>query len=208
MTHKGITSQIVRDIMLQLKEYMESDIEDSVAIDLPDSDNFYYKKIYGVTCDFVVELYLTKTTEDKYMIIGDAPGVIEEDNIRIGIYANPENYKTQLSEIYFNLIYTVRHELEHLFQVISYYSRGTYQSRKKYRGDSLATLMKQWELEPQTLGYHLQSKKENKPFETVVLEHLSKLEKNNQIKFKSEDRKNILVDELIHCAKILNLKLN
>ena len=208
MKHKGIISKITREIIFELKQFMESDGEDTMVIDLPNSDDYFTKKIYGVVSDFIIELYLFKTNDNNYMIIGDAPGDISDDNIRIGIYVNPQNYKRNLTQIYFNLIYTIRHEFEHLCQVISGDTRNIYKSKKKYRGDSLSTLMKECELEPQTLGYHLQSKKENKPFDEIVQNHLLKLENNQQITFKNETRKQILINEIKYCAKLLNLKLN
>ena len=211
MTHKGITSAIVRDIIEQLKQYMESDIIDEISIDLPEENEYYTIDAYGNKHDFYVELYLFKTQDKNYKIIGDAPGKIDEDNIRIGIYANPENYKSKLSEIYFNLIYTFRHEFEHLLQVISDYNRINKiyynDSFKKYRGDSLATLLKPQEIEPQILGYHLQSKKENKSFEVVISEHLDKLQANRQIIFKSKNRRDILINQLKESAKQHQLKL-
>lgn len=209
MTHKGITSSIVRDIVTQLKLYMESDITDDVVIDLPDNDDLFSIKSYGNIQYFTVELFLFKTNEENYKIIGDAPGDDDEDNIRIGIYANPKNYKSKLSEIYFNLIYTFRHEFEHLLQVISGYNRinKIYYDKnfKKYRGDSLATLLKPQEIEPQILGYHLQSKKENKSFEDVISQHLDKLLANGQITFKSRNRRDILINQLKESAKLHKL---
>lgn len=211
MTHKGITSAIVRNIIEQLKQYMESDITDEISIDLPEENEYYSIDAYGNRNDFFIELFLSKTNNENYMIIGDAPGDIDEDNIRIGIYANPENYKLKLSEIYFNLIYTVRHELEHLLQVISGYERINkvyYDDKfKKYRGDSLSTLLKPQEIEPQILGYHLQSKKENKPIEDVISNHLDKLEANGQITFKTNKRREILITQLRDSAKLYNLKV-
>ena len=208
MTHRGITAKIVRDIMVKLKEYMESDILDEIGIDLPDNDDYYSKKIYNVDCDFFIELYLTKTTQDNYMIIGDAPGDIEDDNIRIGIYANPVNYKAKLSEIYFNLMYTVRHELEHLFQVVSDYTRVKYpyEKIKKFSTDSLKTLLKVNEIDPQVLGYHLQSKLENKPFVEIISNHLDKLVENNQINFSSNNRNEMLINVLVDHAKYLGIR--
>jgi hypothetical protein len=207
MKHKKITSIVVKEIMKQLKSYMESDVTDSIMIDLPNEGEYFDFKCYGLNNSFFLELVLEKTNGLSYKIDADAPADIEEDNILIAISANPNNYKTQLSEIYFNLIYTFRHEFEHYLQVISDYNRikKDCYNIKKYRGDSLATLLKPQEIEPQVLGYHLQSKKENKSFIDVVTNHIEKLEKNGQIIFKNEDRKQIHLEILLFHAKVLSL---
>jgi hypothetical protein len=210
MKHKGIVSTVVREIIEQFKLYMESDETDCLMIDLPDETEFFDCNCYGLKNSFFIELVLNKWDEPSYKIDADAPAIIDEDNILIGITANPNTYKTQLSEIYFNLIYTFRHEFEHYLQVISDYNRVNKDcyTISKYSGDSLKTLLKPQEIEPQVLGYHLQSKKENNPFIEVVNIHLNKLINNNQITFKSDKSKEILISTLLTHAQTLKLKIN
>ena len=50
---------------------------------------------------------------------------------------------------------------EHL-KTIQDYENVTYPKTHKYRNDSLKTLLKRQEIEPQLRGYFLQSKKERK----------------------------------------------
>lgn len=209
MKHKGIVSKVVREIIEQVKMYMESNETDSIMISLPDDNEYYDFNSYGLNNSFYIELVMNKWDEQSYKIDADAPAVIDEDDILIAITANPNTYKSQLSEIYFNLIYTFRHEFEHYLQVISDYNRiNKYcYTIPKYRGDSLATLLKPQEIEPQVLGYHLQSKKENKPFIDVVIEHINKLEKNGQVKFKEEKRKQIHLNTLLVHAKKLSIRI-
>jgi hypothetical protein len=209
MKHKKITKIAVNEIIEQLKQYMESDENESIMIGLPDENEYFDIKCYGMNNSFYIELVLDKWNDASYKIDADAPAIIDEDNILIAITANPNNYKSQLSEIYFNLIYTFRHEFEHYLQVISDYNRinKSCYTLPKYRGDSLATLLKPQEIEPQVLGYHLQSKKENKSFIEIITEHVNKLENNGQVKFKDDSRKQIHLDILLSHAKKLNLRI-
>lgn len=209
MKHKKITKIAVNEIIEQLKQYMESDENESIMIGLPDENEYFDFKCYGMNNSFYIELVLDKWNDASYKIDADAPAIIDEDNILIAITANPNNYKSQLSEIYFNLIYTFRHEFEHYLQVISDYNRinKSCYTLPKYRGDSLATLLKPQEIEPQVLGYHLQSKKENKSFIEIITEHVNKLENNGQVKFKDDSRKQIHLDILLSHAKKLNLRI-
>jgi hypothetical protein len=71
----------------------------------------------------------------------------------------------------------------------------------------LKTLLKRQEIEPQLRGYFLQSKKERKPFDTVIKNHLDKLEKNGQINFLGPERKQIVVDVLVNYAKEIKLPI-
>lgn len=205
--HDTLVTDIVKDILSQLKLFNNSELEEA-QIDLPDEGEYYYTPFFhGETHSFYVELYLFKTNLQHYKIDADAPGEIEDDDIRVGIYYNPELLKIQIGEIKNNLIYTLRHEYEHLLQVISDNERVTYPGKHKYKKDSLSTLLKQQEIEPQIRGYYLQSKKEKKPFVQVISNHLDKLQKNNQINFLSPDRKQIVIDILVDYAKKLKLPI-
>jgi hypothetical protein len=203
--HDTLVSVIVKDILNQLKLFNNSD-EKEAQIDLPDEGEYYYTPFfYGETHSFYIELYLFKTNLEHYKIDADAPGDIEDNDIRVGIYYNPKLLKSQIQEIKNNLIYTLRHEYEHLLQVITDNERVTYSEKHRYKKDSLSTLLKQQEIEPQIRGYYLQSKKEKKPFEEVISAHLDKMQKNNQINFLSPERKQIVIDVLVDYAKKLNL---
>jgi hypothetical protein len=209
MTHRGIISKITRQIISELKYFMsESNLVEGNC-EIPYEEDYYTIKIYGQETSFYIDLYIFKTEEDNYKIDADAPASIDEDDIRVIIYANPKNYLKQLSEIYFNLIYTLRHEFEHFLQVQNDYKRikPSCYNHKRYRGDSLSTLLKPQEIEPQVIGYHFQSKKQNKSFLEILNYHLNQMEKNGQITFKSDNRKQILVDTLTSHAKELNLKI-
>jgi hypothetical protein len=205
--HDSLVSNITKDILEQLKLFNNSDLSEA-QIDLPDEGDYYQTPIFhNEVHDFFIELYLFKTSDENYKIIGDAPGSIEDDYIRIGIYYNPEKLKSQIKEIRNNLIYTIRHEYEHLLQVLTDYDRVTYPKKHNYKGDSLTTLLKRKEIEPQVRGYYLQSKKESKPFDLVISDHLDKLEKNKQISFLSPKRKKIVIDILIDYAIKLGLPI-
>lgn len=205
--HDTLVNYIVKEILNQLKLFNNSD-EKEAQIDLPDEGDYYYTPFFhGETHSFYIELYLFKTNLQHYKIDADAPGDIEDNDIRVGIYYNPKLLKSQIQEIKNNLIYTLRHEYEHLLQVISDNERVTYPGKHKYRKDSLSTLLKQQEIEPQIRGYYLQSKKEKKPFEEVISAHLDKMQKNNQINFLSPERKQIVIDVLVDYAKKLNLPI-
>jgi hypothetical protein len=67
--------------------------------------------------------------------------------------------------------------------------------------------MKNTEIEPQIRGYFLQSKKERKPFDVVVSNHLDKLQKNGQINFLNEKRKNTVIEILVDFAKKMKLPI-
>lgn len=199
---------IINDIFVQFKAYMESDITDEICIDLPDDDDFYVtERKYGFDFEFLVELYLIKSDISGYQIDADAPGDIEDDIVRVIIKANPNNYKQYLSEIYFNLIYTLHHEYEHILQVMSDYSRVKYNRKHSYRGDSLTHMLKYVEIEPQVKGYYMQAKKERKPFDIIINNHLNKLISTGQIKFKNNDRREILINLLIDEAKNMRLPI-
>lgn len=205
--HDTLVSDITKTILQQLKLFNNSD-EKEVQIDLPDEGEYYYTPFFhGETHSFYIELYLFKTNLPYYKIDADAPGDIEDNDIRVGIYYNPKLLKTQIVEIKNNLIYTLRHEYEHLLQVISEYERVSYPNKHKYKKDSLSNLLKQQEIEPQIRGYYLQSKKEKKPFDLVVSDHLDKLERNDQIRFLNPERKKIVIDILIDYAKKMNLPI-
>jgi hypothetical protein len=185
--------------------FSNSELEEA-QIDLPDEGEYYYTPfIFGETFPFYIELYLFKTDSENYKIDGDAPGDFEDDNIRIGLYFNPSLLKTQIQQIKNNLIYTVRHEYEHLLQVISDYENINYPKKHQYKKDSLRTLLKRQEIEPQLRGYYLQSKKEKKPFDLVIKNHLDSLERNGQINFLGPERKDIVVKILVDYAKDLKL---
>ena len=205
--HDSTVMTVVKDILQQLKYFNNSEYEEA-QIDLPDEGEYYYTPLfYGETHSFYVELTLIKTNEDSYKIDGDSPGDIEDNDIRIAIYYNPKKLREQVFEIKNNLVYTVRHEYEHFLQTLTDYERVTYPVKHNYRKDSLSTLTKQREIEPQVKGYYLQSKKEKKPFDSVVYDHLDKLEKNKQVNFLSQDRKDIIVNILIGYAKKLKLPI-
>ena len=205
--HDSLVSTITKDVLGQLKLFNNSDLSEA-QIDLPDEVDYYQTPIFhNEVHDFFIELYLFKTSDENYKIVGDAPGSIEDDYIRIGIYYNPEKLKSQIKEIRNNLIYTIRHEYEHLLQVLTDYDRVTYPKKHNYKGDSLTTLLKRKEIEPQVRGYYLQSKKESKPFDLVISDHLDKLEKNKQISFLSPKRKKIVIDILIDYAIKLGLPI-
>jgi hypothetical protein len=205
---KKLIKAIIKDIFGQLKSYMESDIDDEICIDLPDSDEYYItEKKYGFVFDFLLELYLIKSDISTYQIDADAPGSIDDDIVRVIIKINPKNYKQYLCEIYFNLIYTLHHEYEHILQVMSDYNRVKHGTRYNYRGDSLSRLLKYIEIEPQVRGYYIQSKKERKPFDLIINTHLDKMISTGQVKFKNNDRKEILVNLLINEARNMRLPI-
>ena len=205
--HDELVLTIVNDINEELNNFVSSNSKE-YQVDLP-SDGDYYQTpdFYGEVSDFYIELYLFKTKSHSYKIDADAPGSMDDDYVRVAIYLNPDNFESQQSEIKYNLLYTLRHEYEHLLQVMTDYGNIEYKSDKKYRKDSLSTLMKIKEIEPQVRGYYLQSKKEKIPYDTTIKNHLNKLEKNKQIKFLSPLRKEILIKTLIDHAKKLNLPI-
>lgn len=205
--HDTLVTDIVKDILLQLKLFTNSkEIEGKV--DLPEEGEYYQTPfIQGESFPFYVELYLFKEDRDEYKIDADAPIDLDDDNITIVIYYNPKKLKSQINDIKNNLFYTLRHEYEHVLQTINDYSNVTYPKTHKYKKDSLRTLLKRQEIEPQMRGYFLQSKKEKKPFDVVVKNHLDKLEKNGQINFLGPERKQIVVDVLVDYAKSINLPI-
>jgi len=205
--HDTLINFIVKDILKQLKRFSVSD-SDEDELDLPEEDDYYHTPfIYGESFPFYIELFLFKTDQKNYKIDADAPIDMDENNIAIAIYFNPKNLKNQIEEIKNNLIYTLRHEYEHLLQTIQDYENVTYPKTHKYRNDSLKNLLKRQEIEPQLRGYFLQSKKERKPFDTVIKNHLDKLEKNGQINFLGPERKQIVVDVLVNYAKEIKLPI-
>lgn len=205
--HDTMVSNLVKVILEQLKLFNNSDLKEA-QIDLPEEGEYYQTPfIKGESFPFYIELYLFKTNLQHYKIDADAPSEFEDNDIRVGIYYNPKLLKSQISEIKNNLIYTLRHEYEHLLQVISDYERVSYQKKHRYKKDSLSTLLKQQEIEPQVRGYYLQSKKEKKPFDLIISNHLDKMEKNGQISFIGPDRKKIVIDILVDYAKKMNLPI-
>lgn len=205
--HDKLVLNIVDDINEELSNFVRSNRKE-YQVDLPNDGDYYQTPdFYGEVIDFYVELYLFKTKSNSYKIDADAPGSIDDDYVRVAIYFNPDNFESQQSEIKYNLLYTLRHEYEHLLQVMTDYENIEYKSDRKYRKDSLSTLMKRKEIEPQVRGYYLQSKKEKVPYDTIIKNHLNKLEKNKQIKFLSPLRKDILIKTLIDHAKKLNLPI-
>lgn len=205
--HDTLVSYIVKDILITLKKFTNSEMDEG-QMDLPDEGEYYQTPfISGESFPFFIELYMFKHDAEDYKIDADAPMTIDEDNITIAIYYNPKKLKEQIDEIKNNLIYTVRHEYEHLIQSISEYENVTYEKTHRYKKDSLKTLLKRVEIEPQIRGYFLQSKKEKKPFDVVVKNHLDKLERNGQINFIGPERKRIVVDILVNYAKEINLPI-
>ena len=203
--HDSLVQKIANQIIIQLRNFNLSD-EKRTQIDLPEDRDYYMTPpIYGERFDFYVSLYLFKTNSDLYKIDADAPGDIEENDITIAIYSNPKLFVRQQKEIKNNLIYTLRHEYEHLIQVLTDDESITYPHTHRYKFDSLKNLMKKREIEPQVRGYFLQSKVEKKPMDLVIKDHLDKLEKNNQIEFLGPHRKEIVISTLINYAKALNL---
>jgi hypothetical protein len=208
IAHK-ITLDVVDDILEEIDDFLNSS-EKELCVDLPTIDDFYtFKKFNGSDREFIVEIFLFKSTFcDKYVIDADSPGDDSENNIRFYIYLNPKKIKTYKDDLYFNLIYTFRHEFEHLLQVYTNYENIKYTPTKKYRGDSLKSLMKLREIEPQVYGYLLQSKIQKVPFESVIRKHLSQMEDNCQITFKNEKRKEILIKTILEHSKFLGLTSN
>lgn len=205
--HDTLISDIVKDVMIKLKQFKNSDMEEG-QVDLPDEGEYYQTPfISGESFPFYIELYLYKTDSEDYKIDADAPGDFDENNIRLVLYFNPDKLKEQISEIKNNLIYTLRHEYEHLLQVIHDYENVNYPKTHKYKKDSLKTLLKRQEIEPQLRGYLLQSRKERKPFDIVIGNHLAKLEKNGQINFLGPERKKIVIDILVDYAQKLKLPI-
>lgn len=205
--HDTLVSDIVKDILIKLKQFKNSD-EKEGTLDLPEEGDYYQTPfINGESYPFFVELYLFKDKSENYKIDADAPIDMEENNITIVIYFNPEKLKEQIGEIKNNLFYTLRHEYEHLLQTIHDYENVTYPKTHKYKKDSLKTLLKRQEIEPQLRGYLLQSRKERKPFDVVINQHLDKLEKNNQINFLGPERKQIVVNVLVDYAKQIKLPI-
>jgi hypothetical protein len=205
--HDNLIINITRDVLEQIKLFNNSKLSEA-QVDLPDEGEYYQTPtFYGEVYDFFIELYLFKTNDESYKIEADAPGSLDEEFLRVAIYYNPKQIKSQIKEIRNNLIYTLRHEYEHLLQVITEYERVSYPKKHSYRGDSLSTLLKKKEIEPQIRGYYLQSKKELKPFDLVVSDHLDKLEKNKQITFLGPERKKIVIDTLVDYAIQLGLPI-
>ena len=177
-------------------------------IDLPDEGDYYNTgSFYGDSYDFYVELFLFKTKDSEFKIDADAPGNMDEDNIRVGIYANPATYREQLQKIHGDLFYTLTHEFEHFLQVLTDYNRIEYTDKKRYRGDSLSTLIKPKEIEPQVRGYYALAKKLRQPFNKVASDHLDTLVKHGQINFSSPERKQILLNTLISHAHKMGLPI-
>jgi hypothetical protein len=177
-------------------------------IDLPDEGDYYNTgSFYGESHDFYIELFLFKTNIPEFKIDADAPGDMDEDNIRVGIYANPNNYREQLNKIHVDLLYTLTHEFEHFLQVLTDYDRVHYTGKEKYKGDSLSTLIKPKEIEPQVRGYYALAKKLRLPFDKVVSDHLDTLVRHGQIKFASPERKQILIDTLVAHAQQMGLPI-
>ena len=197
--YDSITSNVVRDIMDEVIDFIDSD-EMEEDIEFPEYET---PKYLGKINEFVVELYLRKQRRKNYKIDADAPGDLSENNIRIIIYLPKEGGKELLNELYYNLIYTFRHEFEHWLQVISDYSRVT--ADEPTNLDS--TLFKRYEIEPQIMGYYLQSKKQKKPCEDDVREHLKKLVKNRQHKFKNKEEMEELISLLVSKGRQMKLKI-
>jgi hypothetical protein len=205
--HDTLVGAIVKDILIELKGFVFSNLKD-VEISLPEEDDYYHTPfIEGESFPFYIELFLFKEDRDKYKIDADAPSSMDENNLSIAIYLNPKTFKEEIEEIKNNLFYTVRHEYEHLIQTIYDNQNISYPKTHKYKKDSLRTLLKRQEIEPQLRGYFLQSKKERKPFDTVIKNHLDKLEANRQINLLSPERKNIVVKILVDYAKELKLPI-
>lgn len=204
----SITRIVVNDIMMKLTEFIEDEEED-----YNDELEYVLPKHLGLETEFMIDLYLLKSDINNYKIDADAPGEIDENDIRVVIYITENEPTKLLDQIYFNLIYTIRHEIEHLIQVYSdhpmtlkpkKYSRITAREPRKYKN---STLLKKQEIEPQVYGYYLQAKKENKPFEEVIKSHLNKLIQNGQYEFEDKSEYDYLIKTIIRKAKKLGLNI-
>ena len=205
--HDTLVTGIVKDVMVSLKSFSKSELVED-EIELPEEGDYYYTPfIRGESFPFYVELFLFKHNKENYKIDADSPISMDENNISVAIYFNPKNLKSQLSEIKNNLIYTIRHEYEHVLQTINDYENVNYNKQHNFKKDSLKTLLKRQEIEPQLRGYFLQSKNEKKPFDLVISSHLDKLEKNGQINFLGPERKQIVINVLVDYAKSIKLPI-
>lgn len=196
--YDSITSEVVRDIMSEVKHFIDSD-ETEEVIDLATYETPNY---FGYETEFEVELILKKQKRKNYKIDADSPGDKSDSEITIMIYLPNENATKLLKELYFDLIYVFRHELEHWLQVVSDYKRVSVDEPTNIP----SALFKKVEIEPQIAGYYLKAKKEKRSFEDVAREHIKKLIKNRQYKFGSSQE----MDELISLlkSKAREMKLN
>lgn len=203
--HDLLVQRIANHIMSNLKKFDKLSGR-KTEVDLPEDRDYYMTPpIFGEKFEFYIKLYIFKTNSESYKIDADAPGDMEENDIRVALYYNPKNFIREQQEIKNNLIYTLRHEYEHLLQVLTDNESITYPHNHKYKSDSLKNLMKKKEIEPQVKGYFLQSKIEKRPMDLVIKDHLDKLEKNKQIEFLGPQRKEIIISTLINYAKALKL---
>lgn len=215
--HDSNAREIANNLIFLLKDYMGDinlDDDDSINYTLPidyNEEDFYIVSYNGLEYQFTIEYFICIDSEiESYKIDADAPGDMSESDINIVLYINPNEYPNNVSEIYFNLIYTIRHEYEHLLQVYTDYERVLGLIREddmSEYSDHLQYLMQPQEIEPQIRGYYLQAKKERKDFSEVVMSHLDKLERNGQVEFNDQKSKEILLNKLINISQELGLDI-
>lgn len=200
-----VTSSVVKDVMRYINYLMgKKKLKNTYSVTLPLNDDHYQEGniIFNVDLDIIFQATSSGFELDANIVGFDDEGeddyFVDNRDIGLTIYLDKTKGKTFYQELYFSLIETVRHEIEHLSQsdIISREGEGTRPTPMDY--DQFENVFSHHtdpaEIEALTKGFYLRAKKEKKPLDTVILDYLNSREREKAItpKQKTEILKNLL----------------
>jgi hypothetical protein len=178
--------QVVRDIMSVFKYQKEGDYQLPEDISTDENDMVYDFPELGSS--FTVNLIMS-LNNDIDTIDVDAEYYGDDDSIDVRIESNPNLDRETLQELYYELNELVAHELQHLVQ-----NDEGYKFPKRETKKSLKYYTQPHEIEAQITGFKRRAKKEQKPYEDVVISWF----KRNQLKHNLKPKEiEIVINKLL-----------
>ena len=178
--------QVVGDIMSVFKNQKEGNYQLPEDIAIDENDMVYDFPELGSS--FTVNLIMNLNDEIDTIDV-DAEYYGDDDSIDVRIESNPNLDRETLQELYYELNELVAHELQHLVQ-----NDEGYKFPKRETKKSLKYYTQPHEIEAQITGFKRRAKKEQKPYEDVVISWF----KRNQLKHNLKPKEiEIVINKLL-----------
>lgn len=194
----ALAIQIADDVLCCVKK--SQDNLKKVMFSLPENihDNIIYECDY-IVLDCVLTINRNKILRRPYLI--DDAYLTGDDNINIDIFLNPAKESKYYNNLYFELIETIRHEIQHARQYAEPDLPTPHGKKGKYKEPKgIKYYLMPDELDAQIAGFQLQSKQTGKSFNSLVRKYY--INRLDLLPITKSDVK-ILVESLNKYGKII-----
>lgn len=165
-TFDSMAIKIAGDVLSCVKNSQNN--QDRVEFSLPEDihDDLLYQCKY-VYLDCILTVNRDLLLPRPYLI--DDAYLTGDDNINIDIFINSSAEPECYQDLYFELMETIRHEIQHARQYIEPELPSPHGKKGKYyKPKGIRYYLTENELDAQIAGFKLQAKKSGKPFDELV----------------------------------------